>query len=64
MTDVFVSTPIQAEVEGLLIATNITSPLLLQDPYFFTDNLGLAKEVQAQGAADPNVLRKIRRQAV
>jgi hypothetical protein len=71
ITDVFisaktspVSTPIQAEAEGLLIATNIASSLLLQEPYFFTDNLGLAKAVQAHGGADPNVLWEIRRQAV
>jgi hypothetical protein len=71
ITDVFisaktspVSTPIQAEAEGLLIAANIASSLLLQDPYFFTDNLGLAKAVQAHGGADPNVLWEIRRQAV
>jgi hypothetical protein len=51
-TDVFilakttpVSSPIQAETEGLLIAANIASSLLLQDPYFFTDNLGLARTV-------------------
>jgi hypothetical protein len=71
LTDVFisakttpVSTPLQAEAEGLLIATSIASSLLLQDPYFFTDNLGLTKAVQARGGADPNVLWEIRRQAV
>jgi hypothetical protein len=36
----------------------------LQGPYFFTDNLGLAKAVQAHGGTDPNVLWEIRRQAV
>jgi ribonuclease HI len=67
-TDVFisakttpVSSPIQAEAEGLLIAANIASSLLLQDPYFFTDNLGLARGVQAHRGTDPNVLWKIRR---
>jgi hypothetical protein len=54
----------QAEAEGLLIPANIVSSFLLQDPYFFTDNLGLAKAVQAHGGADPNVLWEIRRQAV
>jgi hypothetical protein len=59
-----VASPIQAEAEGLLIAANIASSLLLQGPYFFTDNLGLAKAVQAHGGADPNVLWEIRRHAV
>jgi hypothetical protein len=70
-TDVFisaktlpVSTPLQVEAEGLLIAASIVSSLLLQNPYFFTDNLGLAKAVQARGGADSNVLWEIRRQAV
>jgi hypothetical protein len=59
-----VSTPLQAEAEGLLIAASIVSSLILQDPYFFTDNLGLAKAVQTNGGANPNVLWEIRRQAV
>jgi hypothetical protein len=70
-TDVFISTktspvsiPIQAEAEGLLVAANITSSLLLLDLFFFTDNLSLAKAVQAQGVADPIVLWEIRRHAV
>jgi hypothetical protein len=70
-TDIFisantspVSTPIQAEAEGLLIAANITSSLLLQEPFFFTDNLSFAKAVQAKGGANPTVMWEIRRQAL
>jgi hypothetical protein len=59
-----VSSPLQAEAEGLLVAASIVSSLILQDPYFFTDNLGLARAVQARGGADTNVLWEIRRQAV
>jgi hypothetical protein len=70
-TDVFVlakstpvSSPIQAEEEGLLLAADITSSLMLQEPFFFTDNLNLTKAVQENGRTNPNVLWEIRRQAV
>lgn len=59
-----VSNPIQAEAEGLLLAANITSSLLLQEPFFFTDNLNLAKAIQEKGGTNSNVLWEIRRQAV
>jgi hypothetical protein len=71
ITDVFISaktlpisTPIQAEAEGLLIAANVASSLMLQEPLFFTDNLCLAKAIQANGGTNPTVLWEIRRQAV
>jgi hypothetical protein len=70
-TDIFisartslVSTPLQAEAEVLLIAANIASSLLLQEPIFFIDNLNLAKAAEASGAMNPTVLWEIRRQAI
>jgi hypothetical protein len=70
-TDVFVSaktipvsTPIQAEAEGLLLAADITSSIMLQEPFFFTDNLNLAKAIQEKGGTNPTVIWEIRRQAV
>jgi hypothetical protein len=70
-TDVFVeartnpvSSPIQAEAQGLLLVADITSSLMLQEPFFFTDNLNLAKAIQENGRTNPTVLWEIRRQAV
>jgi hypothetical protein len=37
---------------------------MLQEPYFFTDNLNLEKAVQSNGGTNPAVLWEIRRQAV
>jgi hypothetical protein len=59
-----VSNPMLAEAEGLLVAANIVSSLMLQEPYFFTDNLNLEKAVQSNGGTNPAVLWEIRRQAV
>jgi hypothetical protein len=37
---------------------------MLQEPFFSTDNLNLAKVVHANGGANPTVLWEIRRQVV
>jgi hypothetical protein len=60
----YVSSPLHVEAHALVMAAQIASSLILQDPIFFTDCLGIAKAVAAFGSKYPVVLWQIRRQAL
>jgi hypothetical protein len=42
-----VSSPLQAEAGAMLLAAKVASSLILQEPIFFTDSLGLARVIAA-----------------